>query len=162
MKETWKNISGYEKYQVSTLGQVKSYKYREERILKSRKNRRGYLYINLCSNGKYKSHSIHRLVATAFLGISDMTVNHKDGNKTNNNIQNLEWLYLDENKKHAQLNNLIPRGERNQRSKLKNKQVFEIRKLRESGLPYYKIGERYGVSRICIMDIIKGITWSHI
>ena len=95
--EIWKDIDGYEGlYQVSNLGRVKSLNYRrtgKERILKALKDRYGYLHVKLCKDGKAKEYTIHRLVAEAFLynpnGFSD--VNHKDEDKENNAVGNLEW-----------------------------------------------------------------------
>lgn len=93
-KEIWKYIKGYEGlYQVSNFGRVKSIKFGKERILKTFKNTRGYLQVNLCKNGKVKNYKVHRLVAEAFLDNTDNLpeVNHKDENKLNNNAENLEW-----------------------------------------------------------------------
>ena len=97
-KEYWKPVVGYEElYQVSNWGRVKSLprngtvKY--ARILKPGTNRYGYLYVNLCKDGKVKTFTVHRLVAEAFLPNPDNLpcINHKDECKTNNNVDNLEW-----------------------------------------------------------------------
>ena len=87
-----KDIKGYEKlYAITPEGEVYSYKYKK--FLKPMTNRYGYLYVNLSRNGKYKSCTIHRLVAEAYLPNTENLpeVNHKDENKTNNCLQNLEW-----------------------------------------------------------------------
>ena len=92
--EVWKDIKGYEgTYQVSSYGRVKSLKYGKERILKSRVNSYGYLHLNLCKNGKSYNKKIHRLIAEAFIPNPKNLpeINHKDENKLNNNIDNLEW-----------------------------------------------------------------------
>ena len=104
MEEIWKDIPNYEgEYQVSNLGRIKSlsrqvncnggYKLINERILRQSLNRDGYFIINL-GKGKHKTKSIHQLVAIAFLGHAPcglaLQVNHIDGNKTNNNVSNLE------------------------------------------------------------------------
>lgn len=107
--EIWKDIKGYEgKYQVSNLGRVKSlprytgHGMRKMRILKYGFNG-GYRQVVLCKNGKMKSQKIHRLVACAFLPNKDDTlvVNHKDGNKENNHVENLEWCTRQENVIHS-------------------------------------------------------------
>lgn len=88
-------IEGYNNdYFVSDEGNVYSCKYNQQSQLKPRMNKRGYLYVNLCKNGKSKSVMIHRLVAKYFLPNFNETlqVNHKDGIKTNNNISNLEMV----------------------------------------------------------------------
>ena len=92
--EVWKDVFGYEGlYQVSNIGRVKSLKYGKERILKPLKDGGGYIFVHLCKNGERKMYKIHRLVAFTFLtnpqNLSD--VNHKDEDKTNNSVQNLEF-----------------------------------------------------------------------
>ena len=97
MKEEWRDIKGYEgKYQVSNLGRVKSLNYRrtgKEEILTNTPNEKGYLYLFLYKKGKRKPYYIHRLVTDAFIVNPNNyeEVNHKDEDKTNNNVDNLEW-----------------------------------------------------------------------
>lgn len=95
MEEIWKNIEGFEGlYQISNYGNVKSLKYGKESILKPRKNKDGYLRVGLYINGKGKDYTIHRLVALYFIPNNDLfktQINHKDENKENNNVNNLEW-----------------------------------------------------------------------
>ena len=101
----WKDIEGYEgKYLVSDEGYVKRiYKNKPARILKNRSKDDGYCTVSLCVNGKAKTCSVHRLVANAFLERPEGTteVNHKDGNKQNNNVSNLEWVTQADNRYHA-------------------------------------------------------------
>ena len=114
MDEIWKDIVGYEGlYQVSNMGRVRSkerifeskgtgrYK-RNAQILSLGKHSKGYLTVTLFKNGKYKRFLIHRLVAKSFLprDIFKNQVNHIDGNKTNNNISNIEWCDSSENQIH--------------------------------------------------------------
>ena len=102
--EEWRDIKGYEGlYQVSNTGKVKSlertvrigrgYRTVTEKIMKPRENNHGYLQLHLCREGKRKLCRIHRLVAQAFLPNPDnlSEVNHKDENKQNNYVENLEW-----------------------------------------------------------------------
>lgn len=102
--EEWKDIEGYPNYMVSNLGRVKSlernivrgrgglYKI-EEKILKSVKNTWGYLFVNLYNEGKIKKYLIHRIVAQAFLPNHDnlQQINHRNEDKTDNRVENLEW-----------------------------------------------------------------------
>lgn len=92
--ETWKSITGYEGlYEVSNLGRVKSLKFDKEKILKPNKVK-GYLRVELLKNGQRKLLYVHRLVAAAFIpnpkGLPE--VNHKDEDKTNNSVTNIEWV----------------------------------------------------------------------
>ena len=87
-----KDIVGYEGlYAITTEGEVWSYK--SKKFLKPGVSHKGYLFVNLCKNGKVKCVRVHRLVATAYIPNPENhpQVNHKDENKTNNCLQNLEW-----------------------------------------------------------------------
>lgn len=103
MVEEWRDIDEFEgKYQVSSLGRVKSLNYmnmKKERCLNPAKNTRGYFQVNLCKNGKIYKHYVHRLVADAFIPNTEnlSQVNHKDENKENNNVVNLEWISQKDN-----------------------------------------------------------------
>ena len=101
--EIWKDIEGFEKYQISSYGRVKSLKNNKESIKKHSISSRGYLVVTLFKNNISKTLSVHRLVANTFIENKDnkLTVNHIDGNKLNNNISNLEWATYSENTKHA-------------------------------------------------------------
>jgi hypothetical protein len=114
--EIWKNIKGYEnKYQISNFGNVKSLDYinnlgklKKGKKLKYRITEKGYNSAMLYNNGVQKCYRVHRLVAEAFIDNKNNKpfINHKDGNKLNNNIYNLEWCTHKENVQHAFLNNL--------------------------------------------------------
>lgn len=114
MNEIWKDIKDYENiYQVSNLGQVKRLKsfrkngasgyYQPEKILKQTDRGNGYLCVHLSKNGKGKIFSTHVLVATAFLEKDDTKnqVNHKNGDRKNNTVDNLEWCTAQENIVHS-------------------------------------------------------------
>lgn len=110
--EEWRDIKDFEGlYQVSNYGRVKSYKRNgnfSTLIRKPRINKQGYLYLNLHKNNTYKTCKIHRLVCETFIDCIEHKswVNHKDGNKLNNMVDNLEWCTPSENATHAYNNNL--------------------------------------------------------
>lgn len=112
MKEIWKNIKDYPNYQISNLGRVKALKfysnihkkyYDRELILKEKINRFGYKFVGLSNKSGRKNKAVHRLVAEAFIpNQNDMPeVNHIDGNKQNNCVNNLEWCSRRENVLHS-------------------------------------------------------------
>ena len=93
--EVWRDIAGYEgMYQVSDLGRVRSLKYGKVRVLKPNKNKYGYLVVGLSKENKRKTVKVHRLVASAFIPNDDDSktqINHRNEDKTENKVSNLEW-----------------------------------------------------------------------
>ena len=119
--EQWKKIEGFDGYEVSNKGNVRTNnkithtKRHGERHWKNRKLKQAVVKdrshrVALWKDGKDYHFLVHRLVAYAFLGKPEnekMTVNHKDGNRENNNVENLEWVSLGDNIRHAFRNGLI-------------------------------------------------------
>lgn len=104
MSEVWKDIHGYEgRYQVSNLGRVKSIIFPSGvKVLSNNLHSGGYLTVSLRKDRKTKPRYVHRLVLVAFKGLElNMNCNHKDSNRKNNNIENLEWCTSKENTEHA-------------------------------------------------------------
>ena len=115
IKKEWKEIKGYEgKYIISNYGEIISlprykrnnskFQYVQPReICKYTNPKNGYAYVYLCNNGVYKNVRLHKLVAKTFIPNPNNLpqVNHKDGNKLNNHVKNLEWCTASENIKHA-------------------------------------------------------------
>ena len=141
--EEWKPVRNYEgKYMVSNTGEVKSLNYRrtgKERILKGVDYGEGYLYVNLYKYGKGKQCMIHRLVAMAFIPNPDNLpeVNHKNEDKTDNRVENLEWcsrLYNNTYNGRAKKAGKKLRGRKQSEEhiKKKSKPVFSVNK--KSGL----------------------------
>lgn len=160
----FKEIEGYDKYYITDEGKVYSDKYNERRELSPRKNQRGYLYVNLCKNGKYKSVMVHKLVAKHFLEnyTETLQVNHIDGNKLNNDVSNLEMVTQSENIRHAIKHKLLtPKShESHWYAKLTEKQVEEIRaKYIPKIVTQKMLAKEYGVSRENIKFIISNKTW---
>ena len=105
MKEEWKDLIGYDfPYRISNTGKVLSVK--KNKLFKLQINKRGYKCVILYKDGKPKAKLVHRLVAEYFIGNSNLQVNHKDGNKLNNFVSNLEYLDNDSNRLHAYINKL--------------------------------------------------------
>lgn len=99
MKEIWENIIGFEGYQVSTNGNVRKGK----KSITLSTDTSGYHYVCLIINKIRKNHLVHRLVARAFIGESQLTVNHKNFTKTDNRLENLEYLTQRNNRIHYAL-----------------------------------------------------------
>jgi len=177
-EEEWKDIEGYEGlYQVSDLGMVKSLErhvvgrwgcsqYFPERLLKINNGDR-YASACLCKNGIKKVFRVHKLVATHFIENPDNLpqVNHKDGIKSNNAANNLEWCTAYHNIHHAMENNLNPprRGEQVKTSKLTDVGVIEIKRLLKSTrLLNREIASLFNVGVKAINNISAGKTWKHL
>lgn len=122
----------------------------------------GYWAIDLCKDGKIKKYLLHRLMALTFLDNpkSKPQVNHINGIKTDNNIENLEWNTRSENQRHSiKIGLRTTIGEKNSQAKLTNEDVLFIRKSNEKGVI---LSKKFNVSNPTITDIRKGRSWKHI
>lgn len=168
-KEIWKPVLGYEGlYEVSSFGRVKRIgkctASPTERILKS-VIICGYLVVRLSKKGKGKMKTVHSLLANAFIKIhpAKTEVNHKNGIKTDNRPENLEWVTRGENIRHAYKNGLMPIGENHCNAKLKNHQVLEIRKLASlKQISLLKISKMFSVSQTTIFNVCSRKIWKHV
>lgn len=170
--ETWVPIFGYEGlYEVSDKGRVRSLhrkRLRDGGIIKLQKHPQGYLRVAIYKDKKGKNRLIHRLVLTSF---SDgpkigLVINHKDGNKSNNNIENLEWVTLKQNTAHAintklSVNSFCGKGEKHGMAKLNEAQVREIKLLYPTILEK-ELAVKYSVTTETIYNILAGRTWKHV
>lgn len=156
--EQWKDIPGYEGfYQVSNKGRVKSL-LNNGRILSTPINTSGYPNVNLCKDGERRIWRVHRLVAIAFLGASNLQVNHINGVKRDNRVENLEWVSQSENGRHAHRTGLNKgvRGSNHPMAKLTDQQVTEIRiKYKPFKYTLSMLSKEYGVDDSIISGIIK-------
>lgn len=151
-------IDGYEGYEIDTRGTIKN---RHGRTLKQSKDRYGYMIVTLCKDGNPKTLFVHRLVAQAFIQNPDhkKTVNHINGVKDDNRVENLEWATQGENNRHAYRIRLkhpyANNGEENGRAKLTNAQAAEIRQKLEEGCKGTELAAKYNVSKTAITRIKK-------
>lgn len=164
--EVWKEIEGFVGYQVSSFGRVRS----KNKILKheNKINGAGYYGVSL---GRGGDAAIHRLVAKAFIPNpkNKKQVNHKNCNKLDNRVENLEWVTPKENIKHMLKNgrhdnhkkymSIKSSGEGNPKAKLTDKIVIEIRSSKVSSKD---LADKYGVSAGSINAIKRRYTWRHV
>lgn len=176
MKEEWRNIPEYEGlYAISNLGRVKSLarivkrkdgtrqKY-ETRILRHHISNKGYHQVELRKNSRSKYPLIHRLVAEVFIENPDNKpqVNHIDGNKGNNRIDNLEWVTSSENAIHAFKNHLrTPNGP----TSLSEDQIRYIRehyKFRDAEYSTVAMAKKLGVGKETVARVVRGNTYKNV
>lgn len=146
--ENFVDIQGYEGfYKINTSGDVLSV--RSGKLLKAGKNKQGYMNVVLSKDGKAKTHKVHRLVALAFIPNPNNYpfINHKDENKTNNRVENLEWCNHSMNLVHAYRNGLN-KNERPVERLLDGKVVEHYRSAAEA--------EKEGFQRRLIAKCCKG------
>ncbi|QJT70467.1 hypothetical protein [Microcystis phage MaeS] len=178
MEEIWLDIIGYEgQYQISNLGKVRSLDridtrgYNQKgRILRIKFTKNtGYATVSLSSGSQVVQHRVHQLVAKHFVQnpYNKRVVNHIDGDKKNNNYDNLEWNTHSENNKHAIDNGLrnSSKGEKHGKSKLTKNDVIFIRSNYDPSneeLNAQSLADKFGVKKRAIFGVILKETWKHI
>lgn len=119
-----------------------------------------YFQIELTKNENVKKHLIHRLVLLTFNGESKLDVNHKDGNKLNNRLDNLEYVTKSENTKHAYDNKLMTRkGTKHNNSKFSKKDLKKVKKLLSQGMLQKNIAKIFNVDSSTISKIKTNVTY---
>lgn len=184
--EIWKDIAQFNgKYQVSNLGNVRSVtrtvtqrspkggvsvRTLKGKTLKPKVTKNGYLELRLwAENSKGISVRVHRLVAEAFIPNPENKpqVNHKNGNKVDNSVDNLEWVTCQENVQHATKNGMIAylRGEQHQNTTLTESDVRFIREhymYRDAKWNTTTLAKKFGISIQTVLNIANGKVWNHL
>lgn len=168
-------IPGYEGlYEIDRQGNVYAMfafqQWKPGRLNKTRLNPLGYMTTVLTKNGQGKTRSIHRLLMLTFNPVENsdqLEVNHIDGNRANNNLDNLEWCTHAENMKHSHyvLKNFMKgqaHGEQVGGAKLTAEKVLEIRRLCSSGAARKDLAQQFGVTTVMIGHIVRRRYWKHI
>jgi len=159
----WKKVIGYEKYEVSNFGIIRNSITKTEKAMTNHNS--GYLSTGFCNKYKKETILVHRLVAIHFIPNPDnkRCVNHKDGNKKNNCIENLEWCTHKENNDHAFRNGLKnpAKGDRNASTKLTKEQVLQIREIGYS-MTQRDISKLFNISNSVVYNIRANKIWKHI
>ena len=164
MVETWRIVNEFPAYLVSDLGRVQRSK--TGRILKPWLTKKGRPYVDLCMGNHRKKRFPHNLVMEAFVGPKPegMEVNHKDGDKVNNRLDNLEYVTPSENSLHAIRTGLrkAPKGSRCNKAKLNEEQVYQIKLLLKQGIKCPTIARQFNVTAPTIYKIADGRTWTQV
>lgn len=167
-EEKWKAIAGYEGYEISSLGKVKSLNYKrtgKEKILKPKNNGKGYLRVALYKDGKCKYFLIHRLVGEAFIpnpmGLPE--INHKDENKSNNIASNIEWCDRRYNNNYGTHTERSAAAQRNNPDRSKAVVASRFSDFRTIELRFASISEagRNGYHQGSVSDCCKGCYSTH-
>ena len=159
----FKQIPIEKNYEISPDGIIRNIK--TKKIKSQYIGSTGYYMITISHNNKSKPHRVHRLLMITYKENPKnyKEINHIDGNKLNNSIDNLEWCDHLANMKHAFMMGLTNNtGEKNGMAKLRSENIPVIRKLLNDGLSQYKIAKIFNVSRSTIMNIKNRGQWKHV
>ena len=174
--EVWKDIQGYEGYfQVSNLSNVRSLdritigrygmQKRKGKLMTQHIDQDGYMKVGITKEKVRKHYFVHRLISIAFINNSGnkAQINHKDGNKQNNSLSNLEWCSITENNNHALNSGLrkMPNGNNHSNAKITEDEAIWI-KYMTNGQKLQELVDIFGICKATICKIKTNKIWRHI
>jgi hypothetical protein len=163
--EKWRPVVGQPDYEVSSRGQVRSYKSGRLKVMKQSLSRWGYWTVEFCTNRKRKRVHVHRVELAAFTGGYRVGLDaaHLNGIRTDNRLENLAWATRAENFAHKKLHGTQPLGETHWNASLTEEQVREVRRdyvPRKRSFCFY--ARKFGVSDTSVRQAYWGKTWGHV
>lgn len=162
--EIWKSVVGFHKYECSNIGNVRHIEHKNN--IKMITSPSGYQLFSVRQNNKRYTLKMARVIAIAFIPNPQNypQVNHRDGNKKNNSVSNLEWCTSKINMRHAFDNKLITphRGADRWNAMLTDSQVIEILELLKLKVKQRDIAKLFGISPVTVCNIKYNRTWTHI
>ncbi len=165
-KDIYKIIPDYPDYGADSVGNIYSLKYNKLRVLKPHKSKLGYMFVSVCKDNVTYNRLVHRLVVMAHTGeiTGNLQVNHINGVKTDNRLENLELCTAAENISHAHKIKLITnRGAGHYNTRMVDDDVRNILRLYSIGeLTKVAIGKLYGLTGETIAGIVSGKSWKHL
>lgn len=159
MKETWKPLYGFKYWEISNQGRI-----RKTFTPKPYVNSVGYAVAHISQGGTARKVSLHRAVYETFVDEIpvDKVINHINGVKTDNRLENLELVTTRENIQHYKEKLLTHKGELNKNSKLTVEKVKDIRKRKKLGVSTLQLAKEYGVAPSTIKRVVGRKLWDHV
>ena len=167
--ENWQPIPGWNgMYEASDLGRIRSWYWNNPckscpTIRKQQKDKDGYSFVLLYSQGKQKGYRVSKLVLMAFMGIKEgYEASHLDGDKNNNYLIILKWETRKENENRKKIHGTSAVGVRNHFHRFNEQDIFDMRKMRDGGAKLKEIAEKYRTSETQVSMVCRRITWKHL
>lgn len=172
MDEEFRDIQGWPGYRIGSLGTVMSCRHvngkgplsSEWHALTQYPNADGYMQIRLYNNGSRGMRRVHLLVIAAFVGppLPGQECRHLDGNRTNNNANNLAWGTHSENMADTIRHKTSTPGEKSAMAKIKERDVIEMIRLKRLGTRHSDIAKQFGISMTNVSYIVNRRSWKHV
>ncbi len=155
--EHWKPIKGYTRYEISTLGRVRS----PRGLISTRANKDGHIIVTLHNKGNRKTYYVHALVLEAFVcpRPDGLQTRHLDGKPSNNHVSNLKWGTQSENYDDRRKHGTDCAGERHGKAALSSIDIVSIRRRYNQGEKQQSIANDFGITQPRVSEIVRRITW---